>query len=75
MDKSKDRQAGERMIIKTLVNLKCAGRCGKAFYTFSMKERGRIFDELIKRGYIDEHLNVLPASQEIVTANLDLSDF
>lgn len=69
------RKASESTIIKVLVNLKCAGRCGKAFYTFSVKERGRIFDELIKRGYIDEHLNVLPASQPVVTANLNLCEY
>ena len=68
------KKASETTIIKALVNLKCLGYLGKCIRPFSAKERGRIIDELIMRGYIDEQMNVLPAAKPIIIANIALCE-
>ena len=66
----KQRNVSEETYIKVVVNLKCLGYVPKVLRGFTPKEREKIFDELIRRGWLDEHLNVLPVTQPIVTANL-----
>ena len=70
----KMRGVSEQSIIKVLVNFKCIGRPGRLWRSFTQSQRSYILDELIRRGYMDEHINVLPASREIVTANLHLCE-
>ena len=65
------KKASETTIIKTLVQLKCLGRC-PCLNTFSAKERGRVFDELEKRGYIDSGINILPSAKDVILNNLHL---
>ena len=64
----------EKTLIKVLVNLKCLGYMGKCVRGFSRNGKGKILDELIKRGYIDENCSVLPSSLEIVKSNLNLCE-
>lgn len=64
------KKATEKTIIKTLVQLKCLGRC-PVLKSFNIKERERVFNELEKRGYI-EGINVLPAAKDIIIENLSL---
>lgn len=70
----KIKKASETTLIKVIVNFKCLGYAGKVLRSFTPSERGAVYDELIARGWMDEHLNVLPASQDIVTKNLHLCD-
>ena len=64
----------EQTLLKVLVNLKCLGYMGKCVRGFSRNDKGKILDELIKRGYIDENCSVLPSSLEIVKSNLNLCE-
>jgi hypothetical protein len=64
------RKVNEETYIKVIVNLKCLGYVPKILRGFTSKEREFIFDELINRGWLDEHLNVLPVTQDIVTSHL-----
>lgn len=66
------KKASEQTMIKVLVNYKCLGYSAGAMRNFTPTQRKYVYDELIRRGYMDENLNVLPASQAIVTANIHL---
>ncbi len=66
----KIRKVSEETYIKVIVNLKCLGYVPKILRAFTQKERGAIYDELIRRKWVDENLNPLPDSQPIVLANL-----
>lgn len=68
------RKASEKTIIKVLVNLKCLGKMGKCSKSLGYDGRGYVLDELIRRGYIDRHLNVLPAAKDVVIANIHLCE-
>lgn len=68
------RKASEQTIIKVLVNIKCLGKMGKCAKSLGYDGRGYVLDELLRRGYIDKHLNVLPKAKDIVLANLSLCE-
>lgn len=68
------KKASEQTIIKVLVNLKTIGCPGKCLRAFPKSEKLRILDELLRRGYVDEHMNVLPAARPVILANLSLSE-
>ena len=67
-------KASERTIIKVLVNLKCLGYPGKVLKSFPYKERGRVLDELITRGWVNNNLIPTPAAQDVILKNLALCE-
>lgn len=69
------RKISEKTIITALVNLKCVGYPGKCLKPLTREERRYVLDELIRRGYINRQMQVLPASQSIVSDNLDLCQY
>lgn len=64
--------ASEKTILTVLVNLKCIGRPGRCLTSFPRKERIRVIDELINRGWIDEFCTPTKAAQSVIIANLNL---
>ena len=68
------KKASEHTIIKVLVNLKCLGYPGKVLKSFTHKERGRVLDELITRGWVNNNLIPTAAAQDVILKNLSLCE-
>lgn len=66
------RNISDNTIISCLVSYKCLGYFGRSFTPLTKSERKYVVDELIKRGYLDENMNVLPSAKDIIEANLNL---
>lgn len=69
------RKISEKTILTALVNIKCVGYPGKCLKSLTRAERAFVLDELIRRGYINEKIQALPASQDIVSSNLHLCQY
>lgn len=69
------RKISEKTILTALVNIKCVGYPGKCLTRLTRSERAFVLDELIRRGYINEKIQALPASQTIVSNNLHLCQY
>ena len=69
------RKISEKTIITALVNYKCNGFFGKCIAHLNSKERNYVIDELIRRGYIDNNMNILPSAKDVILKNLDLLQY
>ena len=69
------RTISEKTIITALVNYKCIGFFGKCITHLNSKERNYVIDELIRRGYIDNNMNILPSAKDVILKNLDLLQY
>ena len=74
MKAQKTKQASEATLIKIVVNLKCLGFPGRCLRSFTAKEKNEIFDEIIRRGWVDDNLHPLPAAADIIRQNLALCE-
>ena len=66
------RKISEKTIITALVNYKCTGFFGKCITHLNSKERDYVIDELIRRGYLDNNMNISSSAQEVILKNIDL---
>lgn len=71
----KEKQILEKTILTALVNLKCVGYFGKCLKPFNHKERSRVIDTLINRGWINERCEPTAAAAPIIQANLNLCQY
>ena len=71
----KTRKISEKTIITALVNYKCVGLFGKCVSHLNSKERNCVIDELIRRGYIDDNMNIMPCAKDIISQNLSLLQY
>ena len=69
------RKISEKTIITALVNYKFVGMFGKCIAHLNNKERNYVIDELIRRGYIDNNMNILPFAKDVILKNLDLFQY
>ena len=69
------RKISEKTIITALVNYKFAGMFGKCMTHLNSKERDYVIDELIRRGYIDNNMNIMPSAKDVILQNLDLFQY
>ena len=69
------RTISEKTIITALVNYKCIGFFGKCMAHLNGKERDYVIDELTRRGYIDNNMNILPFAKDVILKNLDLFQY
>ena len=69
------RKISEKTIITALVNYKCTGLFGKCITHLNSKERDYVIDELIRRGYLDNNMNITPSAQEVILKNFDLFQY
>lgn len=71
----KSRKISEKTIITALVNYKCIGFFGKCVAKLNSNERDCVINELIRLGYIDNNMNILPSAKDVVLQNLDLFQY
>ena len=71
----KTRKISEKTIITALVNYKFVGMFGKCMAHLNSKERDYVIDELTRRGYIDNNMNIMPIAKDVVLQNLDLFQY
>ena len=71
----KTRKISEKTIITALVNYKFVGMFGKCMAHLNSKERDYVIDELTRRGYIDNNMNIMPLSKDVILQNLDLFQY
>ena len=71
----KTRKISEKTIITALVNYKFVGMFGKCMEHLNSKDRDYVIDELIRRGYIDNNMNIMPSAKDVVLQNLDLFQY
>ena len=69
------RKISEKTIITALVNYKCTGFFGKCITHLNSKERDYVIDELIRRGYHDNNMNISSSPQEVILKNIDLFQY
>ena len=69
------RKISEKTIITALVNYKFAGYFGKCITHLNSKERDYVIDELIRRGYLDNNMNISSSAQEVILKNIDLFQY
>ena len=69
------RTISEKTIITALVNYKFVGMFGKCITHLNSKERDYVIDELIRRGYLDNNMNISSSAQEVILKNLDLFQY
>ena len=69
------RKISEKTIITALVNYKCIGFFGKCIAHLNSKERDYVIDELIRRGYLDNNMSIMPSAQEVILKNVDLFQY
>ena len=69
------RNISEKIIITALVNYKFVGMFGKCMAHLNSKERDYVIDELTRRGYIDNNMNIMPLSKDVILQNLDLFQY
>ena len=69
------RKISEKTIITALVNYKFVGMFGKCITHLNSKERDYVIDELIRRGYLDNNMNISSSAQEVILKNLDLFQY
>lgn len=68
-------KASEKTLKTAIVNYKCVGYFGKCLRPFSQKERSNIIDEMIKRNWLTERMEITPEGDKIIRANLDLAQY
>ena len=69
------RNISEKTIPTALVNYKFVGMFGKCMAHLNGKERDYVIDELTRRGYIDNNMNILPSAKDVILQNLDLFQY
>lgn len=64
----------EKTILTALVNLKCKGMFGRCLRPFTQIERQHIVNEMVRRGWIDDKINILPCGENALRGHLDLCE-
>ena len=69
------RKISEKTILTALVNYNCVGYLWKCVAHLTYQERIFVFDELIRRGYLNSDMSIAKSAQTVILKNLNLLQY